>query len=645
MPYSVDHSSFDSQNATPRESSRVRGDANSQDYPRFNQPHRPPISEAVSSAIDKVDTSNYVPPELIAQITENVIKQLKTSGLESGTPVPQMNKPFPPPPQPPTQQPIPLSPSTASAPSPPGQRNMYTPPSPHKHQDHLRHESPEYRSAAPQDMSKSLDELPKVHFKERRPSSPYSDSNESIYTRPKGPTRLSTGRDETTLERIWGQLFDEESNPTVRLGQFLRGLAVHIIEDYEPRHSIVITPAKMIKYYEDVRLPNELYPWSVIFDDERSNISRLYRELSCQHHLVQERNDEKPDIPGLTPVGFQRWVTLLIQAHPDEEYERLQKAVLDMPISNPDEKKERFPKELSRRLFPSTGDRKGCERLDSAIAEHANVEIPKRSKRDKSPTYTTTGLAAEPTPIPHTHRREPSISVDTQNFVPSSLERERAPYSNTPSEAIIDDTNPFPPPPQPIERERKPYSAVPGCGKAFEDEPRAGKPRSESIASKVGRSNSTTTPRPTPANANGPRPMEMPKPEVHNHHNATNARRQRSPSFSRATNDVRRPDSDTRGYLPPFQGPTAPSFELIDDDARRYARERTDRARRPGDEELRAYGEGPGGRTRYDRVADSAGPHRSSYPNEEDFYRTAGRGGPGNGYDYSQQPYGGPVYR
>jgi hypothetical protein len=34
------------------------------------------------------------------------------------------------------------------------------------------------------------------------------------------------------------------------------------IEDYEPRHSIVITPNKMIKYYEDVKLVDELYPWS-----------------------------------------------------------------------------------------------------------------------------------------------------------------------------------------------------------------------------------------------------------------------------------------------------------------------------------------------------------------------------------------------
>lgn len=375
----------------------------------------------------------------------------------------------------------------------------------------------------------------------------------------------------------------------------------------------------------------------------------MYRELSCQHHLVQERHDERPDIPGLTPVGFQRWVTLLIQAHPDEEYERLQKAVLDMPISNPDEKKERFPKELSRRLFPSTGDRKVCERLDDAIAEHANVDIPKRSKRDESPTFTTTVTeepTPTPTPVPPTHRRESSISIETKNFVPSSLERERAPYSNTPSEAIIDDTNPFPPPSQPIERERKPYSAVPGGGKAFEDEARTGKPRSESTAAKIGRSNSTAQPRPIPPSANGPRPMETPKPEIHNHHhNASNVRRQRSPSFSRTGNDFRRPESDIRGYPPPFQGSSIPSAEVIEEDGRHYTRERADRARRQADEDARGYGESPSGRARYDRGPDNNGPHRGSYLNEEEFYRSVGRGGPGNGYDYSQQAYGGPGYR
>ena len=40
------------------------------------------------------------------------------------------------------------------------------------------------------------------------------------------------------------------------------------IEDYEPKHSIVITPNKMVKYYEDVKLSHELYPWSSMYSSQ-----------------------------------------------------------------------------------------------------------------------------------------------------------------------------------------------------------------------------------------------------------------------------------------------------------------------------------------------------------------------------------------
>ncbi|KAL9004138.1 MAG: hypothetical protein Q9188_003036 [Gyalolechia gomerana] len=411
----------------------------------------------------------------------------------------------------------------------------------------------------------------------------------------------------------------------------------------------------MVRYYQDVKLSDELYPWSAVFDDEQSSISRLYRDLDCQHHLVQEHFDEKPDIPGLTPVGFERWVTLLIQAHPEEEFERLQKAVLAMPINNPDDKKERFPKELSRRLFPGSGDRKIRERLERAISLHASVELPKRSS-DR-----------EPSPVPPTHK--PSInqacpaasrkesSVHGENvpppYVPSSIERERKPYSSIPTESAIDDTNPTPTPSsQPIERERKPYSSMPGGGKQIEDDVKAqgSKPRSDSTTTKPGRSDSTARARPIPLTGqpqpNFTRPTDMPKPEIHHHHRApSNARRHRSPSFS---NDGRRSDGDLRGYSSAFQPGSLPTAESFDEEARRYARDRAERARRQADEDTRSYGESPKARARYDRgIIDTNGnvPHRPSYysNNDEDYYRQSGRPA-GNGYDYTQ-PYGGPMYR
>ncbi|KAI4126445.1 MAG: hypothetical protein LQ347_004969 [Umbilicaria vellea] len=414
---------------------------------QYRQPQQP-IREALSSAVHHADNPNHIPPEVITKITESitesVLKQLKTSGLDAGTPTPPTQQQSPPPPPP---QPAPQSPSAHSGYSPNMPNRVYTPPSPNKHSESSNYDSPYSQSAIPHSPP----------YNARRPSLPNSVESDPIGTRPRGPERLSTGKEETTLEKIWGQLFDEGGNPTARLGQLLRGLAIHIIEDYEPCHSIVITPSKMLKYYEDVKLANEVYPWHVVFDDERSSISRMYRDLECQHHLIQERYNEKPDIPSLTPVGFQRWMTVLLQAHPDLEYKRLQMAVLDMPISNPDDKKERFPKEISRRLFPVSEDRKARERFERAVADHAEVEIPKQTTRAYSPIHTS----HEP-PLNHQ-----AYTGTESTYVPPSLERERKPYATIPSDSAIDDT--LPPPPQttqkPLERERQPYTAQPGGGK------------------------------------------------------------------------------------------------------------------------------------------------------------------------------------
>lgn len=165
----------------------------------------------------------------------------------------------------------------------------------------------------------------------------------------------------------------------------------------------------------------------------------MYRELDCQHHLVQEDHGERPAIPGLTPIGFERWVTLLIQAHPDEEYNRLQKAVLTMPISNPEDRKERFPKEISRRLFPTIGDRNVCERLDDAIGEHAQVDLPKRANI-QSPVFTTD----EPPP-----NRRDAGGLGTETKVP--------------------------------QRKRNPFVSPPGAGKPFHSASTSGGNRAPSI--------------------------------------------------------------------------------------------------------------------------------------------------------------------
>lgn len=208
-------------NSHSRQSSRDRGDGMVPDQMRHPQPQQP-INEAVTSAFDKADPSSALHPDLLAQITENVIKQLRTSTMDINTPVQSLHSQYPPPP-PQQSQPVPLSPSTQSATSPPmPTRNVYTPPSPHKHFDHPTYGTPDPRPPSPREPSTST-------LEDRRPLSRLSQSSDHSIPRPKGPVRLCTAQEETTLEKIWGQLFYENGEPTERLGQFLRGLAVHLV--------------------------------------------------------------------------------------------------------------------------------------------------------------------------------------------------------------------------------------------------------------------------------------------------------------------------------------------------------------------------------------------------------------------------------
>ncbi len=228
----ADNNHFEPPGHRNREASTARRASMMPEQNRYAPPQKP-IDEAVTNAFDRagVETSNYVPPELIAQITQNVIKQLQTGGgLDGSTPVPPQH-PFSPPP-PSLHQPVPLSPSTASGTSQTMPNRVYTPPSPSKHSEYPSRTSPQSQSAYPPDDLPSPRHEKAPHLNPRESSSPHSQTSESSdkpYVRPKGPARLSTSKEETTLEKIWGQLFDEDGHSTKRLGQFLRGLAVHIV--------------------------------------------------------------------------------------------------------------------------------------------------------------------------------------------------------------------------------------------------------------------------------------------------------------------------------------------------------------------------------------------------------------------------------
>ncbi|KZF20034.1 hypothetical protein L228DRAFT_34106 [Xylona heveae TC161] len=486
-------------------------------------------------------------------------------------------------------------------------------------------------------------DIPSARFTERRTSP--RQNVESGYTRPSKPASAPVPvGEETTLEKIWGRLFDEAGHPTARLGEFLRGLAVHLIEDYEPKKSLVVTPVKMAKFYDAVQLKDDVFNWQMIFQKmSNSDISHLYRDLGCQHHLVQERHDEAPHVPGLTPHGFERWMTLLIQVQPDDEHERLAKAVLNMPISNADKPTERFPKEISRRLFPAEPDPQTRDRFERTVKinSESSRAPPKGSSSYESPL---------PPPPPRTSG-EPKVKPvppPPSTMPPGFEERERKPYGKTPAttslssapvfETSIDGNETDAPEQlaQPLERERKPYSAAPGGGKLYDD----------TIKSRPGRANSTSSKtRPVPINTSGGRAGEVPIPEAPPARNSTSAhpphlgggqRRPRTPSIG--THDYRHSEGDLLGYQA-----TVP-FDL-DEDNRRYAREAERRnnewARKQAEEEARIY-ESPRDRERYDRASDF-GPRRGY---EDDWYRGAsgGRGsGSGSGYEYSA-PYP-PSYR
>ena len=448
--------------------------AHSVDSTRYQQA-RQPINEAVTSAFNSTDATSAASfsPELLqhitSQITANVLSQLKGSNLPLPTEQPPMLGAH-----------IDASSSAAGSP-PPDRAAVYTPPTPHRYSDEAAASQPSPQFPPPPSQASFRAPSPVV---DKRPISPlsqpgHSSDAEVSQSRPRGPKRITTGEEATILERVWGQLFTEKGQATPRFGQFLRGIAVHLIDDYEPKHSLVITPTKMQRYYEETKLSNEIYPWKIVFDDRTSSISRMFRDLECQHHLVQEKLNERPDLPGLTPQGFETLAILLLRAHPDQEFERLAKTALDMPISNPDEKKERFPKELSRRLFPAHSDTEVAYKLQKAMSSHCNVNFTSRQSSvvDNARGSTST-VGGDDSSTKTTVRGSPekyeSVASAAQSSLSSSqasFERERQPYGGTQSESVngdfIENTEDVATP-QPIERERKPYVAVAGAGKTYE---------------------------------------------------------------------------------------------------------------------------------------------------------------------------------
>ena len=143
-----------------------------------------------------------------------VVERLNRTGSVEDPPKPPMAPPL-------QRQPSNKSSSTSSP--PPTAQRVYTPPSPTQAQSQV----PKPASIAPpmesvkepvrSPPSSPLDKPSGVRFSDRTPAA-----------RPP-PGRTFSTMELSTVDQKWGRLFDNDGLPTPRLGQFLRGLANHIV--------------------------------------------------------------------------------------------------------------------------------------------------------------------------------------------------------------------------------------------------------------------------------------------------------------------------------------------------------------------------------------------------------------------------------
>lgn len=387
-----------------------------------------------------------------------------------------------------------------------------------------------------------------------------------------------------------------------------------------------------------------IYPLVDIFDDRTSSISRIYRDIEAEHHLVQHPKDlrERPGIPGLTPRGFEKWYTLMIQANPDREYARLQRTVVDMPISNPDDKKERFPKDLPRRLLPSSPDLRLLEKLETSIITHCEVELPRNppQERSKSPSRRVP-MERSPSRVPPISERVSPAAAAAAASLSKSNSQDREATS-----AVVDeDEEEATPASRPIERERKPYSAQPGGGKVYEDAVPTSIPKSESTS--AGRPAQTHSQDP-PYSRVGGGPTSAGPPShsaAHAHHGSISLSKpgssnRRSSSVGINVNkagDYRHSEPDLSSYEPSYvpldsgdhyKLSSGASGDGFDDDRQLYRAYDRDDSR---DYELIRERERERERRHLDHLGGSG---RSSWI-DEDYYRGGGLlGGQGGGAEY-----------
>jgi hypothetical protein len=211
-----------------------------------------------------------------------------------------------------------------------------------------------------------------------------------------------------------------------------------------------------------------------------TQLSALYSSLSCHHHLIPKSANpyETPHLAALTPHGFASFMTILIQAYPDIEFHRLSATVRDWPVSNADERKERWPKELSRRLLPRSGSETERRLLLDALRK-VGVTLP-ASCYPPPPTQAGYGPNSGPynysSSAPSGFVPPPPASAPPAHNLGSQSRSHRSNYPGpSGSNRDLQDNNPeqssdeSSAPSVTLERERKPYVAKEGTGKVYEE--------------------------------------------------------------------------------------------------------------------------------------------------------------------------------
>ena len=172
-------------------------------------------------AFDRSDASHQFSPDLVAQITQQVMNNLKMNGIGSANKAPQRPTPAAAPS---------MTDSTASIPP----RDVYTPPSPNR--DELSHVASN-QSTLSENQSDGHGSRLRASTRPIERTSISKDDTSSTGTR-----SPPTG-DPTTLEKIWQPMFTDDDKPLPRLGQLLRGIALHIVSFAHKRRQVTFVTA------------------------------------------------------------------------------------------------------------------------------------------------------------------------------------------------------------------------------------------------------------------------------------------------------------------------------------------------------------------------------------------------------------------